>query len=86
MPEISSFYGIRITINYMDHVPPHFHAAYGDDEALIDISALSLHKGFLPRRALRLVLEWAEMHQEELLAAWEDAQAQRPLGRIVPLP
>ena len=29
MPEISSFLGIRITMYYNDHNPPHFHAEYG---------------------------------------------------------
>lgn len=26
MPEISLFYGIRVTMYYDDHNPPHFHA------------------------------------------------------------
>lgn len=37
MPEISSFYGIKITMYYDDHLPPHFHAKYGNTEVLIDI-------------------------------------------------
>ena len=37
MPEISRFFGIRITMYYADHQPPHFHAQYGDDKALVDI-------------------------------------------------
>ena len=28
MPEISLFYGIRVTMYYDDHNPPHFHAEY----------------------------------------------------------
>lgn len=28
MPEISLFFGIRITMYYDDHNPPHFHADY----------------------------------------------------------
>jgi hypothetical protein len=32
MPELSRFYGVRITMNFVDHAPPHFHATYGDDE------------------------------------------------------
>lgn len=28
MPEISLFYGIRVTMYYKDHMPPHFHAEY----------------------------------------------------------
>lgn len=37
MPEISRFLGIIISMNYNDHAPPHFHARYGDDQAIIDI-------------------------------------------------
>jgi hypothetical protein len=51
MPEISRFYGIIITINYDDHLPPHFHARYGDDRAAIKINREVL-AGSLPRRAL----------------------------------
>ena len=37
MPEISLFYGIRVTMYYEDHNPPHFHAEYNGNKALIDI-------------------------------------------------
>ncbi len=57
MLEVSSFYGIRIVLDYRDHLPPHFHAIYGDDEATILIADLRVDDGWLPRRALRLVLE-----------------------------
>ena len=33
MPEISLFYGIRITMYYEDHNPPHFHAEYNGNKA-----------------------------------------------------
>lgn len=32
MPEISLFYGIRITMFYSDHNPPHFHAEYAGNK------------------------------------------------------
>lgn len=37
MPEVSLFYGIRITMFYSDHNPPHFHAEYAGNKALVDI-------------------------------------------------
>lgn len=37
MPEISLFYGIRITMYCADHNPPHFHAEYAGEKAIIDI-------------------------------------------------
>ena len=50
MLEISLFFGIRITINYNHHVPPHFHAEYNGDKALIDIINTKVIKGYLPKR------------------------------------
>lgn len=86
MPELSRFYGIVIRMYFADHNPPHFHAFYGGDEALIDIRTLTVFGGGLPPRALGLVIEWASMHGEELLERWRHAQAQEPLDRIDPLP
>ena len=85
MPEISRFFGIIIQMYYDEHNPPHFHARYGSDKAAIDISALRVLEGSLPSRALGLVVEWASMHQQELMTNWEAARTDRPLNRIQPL-
>jgi hypothetical protein len=85
MPEISRFFGILIKIFYDDHNPPHFHAEYGDNMALIDMRNLSTFAGWLPPRALGLVIEWATLHREELLADWERARTQQELQKIAPL-
>jgi hypothetical protein len=37
MPRISEFYGLIIYMYYNDHLPPHFHAEYGEFEALYNI-------------------------------------------------
>ena len=50
MPEISRFYGVRITMNYDEHLPPHFHAAYGSEEAQILIATGQILHGSLPGR------------------------------------
>lgn len=42
---------------YDDHNPPHFHAEYGGDEALISVNTLDVIAGELPSRALGLVCE-----------------------------
>lgn len=68
-----------------DHHPPHFHAFYGDEEALVDIASLSLFAGHLAPRALGLVMEWATPHQRDLLGNWRRAGEQEPLERIEPL-
>lgn len=85
MPEISRFFGIVIKMFWADHNPPHFHAFYGDEEILIDIRTLTVFSGHMSPRALGLVIEWANLHQQELLADWSLALGQQPLVRINPL-
>lgn len=86
MPELSRFYGIVVRMFFNDHNPPHFHAYYGSDEALFAIETLSLVAGRLPPRATGLVVEWASLHQAELMEAWKKARGLEPLGKIKPLP
>jgi len=64
--EISRFYGIMIKMFFFDHLPPHFHAEYGEYKAQINIQTGEIIEVKLPRRALRLVQDWAELHREEL--------------------
>lgn len=51
MPRVSAFYGIVIALYYNDHLPPHFHALYGQYEALVRIDTLETLAGSLPKRA-----------------------------------
>ena len=85
MPEISRFYGIRITMNYDEHLPPHFHATYGDDEAQVLIATGQILKGSLASRAASLVREWTLLHHAELETNWKLREEMRPLNRIAPL-
>jgi hypothetical protein len=85
MPTISSFYGILIRMFYNDHSPPHFHALYGEFQATIAIDELRIIEGELPRRALELVLDWAELHQDELREDWRLARANSTPKKIAPL-
>ena len=85
MPEISRFLGIVIKMFFDDHNPPHFHAEYSGDLALIDIRNLSVFSGRLPPRVMGLVIEWATIHQEELFVDWERARSQKDLLKIPPL-
>ena len=84
MPEISRFYGIVIFMNYNDHPPPHFHARYQAQEVTIDIET-GVVTGTMSRRALRMVFEWSDMHQEALRNNWKHARAREPLEKIQPL-
>ena len=85
MPTISVFFGILIRMYFNDHAPPHFHAIYGDAEAVIEIETLIVRDGSLPKRALNLVREWAELHKAELLADWELCRTKQQPHKIAPL-
>ncbi len=74
MPEIAGFYGIIIKLFFGDHPPPHFHAVYGEHNALFDIETLEMFEGDLPNRARKLVVEWASLHQNELLEMWNNQE------------
>ncbi len=85
MPEISRFYGIIIRMYFVDHNPPHFHAEYQGMQAEFEIKTMEVIAGSLPNRALGLVVEWANLHQKELLENWNRAQIPEPMEKIQPL-
>ena len=72
MPEISRFYGIIIKMYFLgnEHNPPHIHAIYNKEIALIDIQTLKVIEGNLPPRALKLVKEWLKIHKQEIKKMW----------------
>ena len=70
---------------YNDHGPAHFHALYAEFQATIDIEKLTVLEGHLPRRALELVLDWAELHQAELRENWNLARERHAPRKIPPL-
>ena len=84
MPILSRFYGITVYMNYQDHEPPHFHARYQDQEVLVELHS-GLLRGTFSRRALRLLIEWMELHKEELERNWVRARNKEPLQPIQPL-
>ena len=85
VPAISRFLGIVIAMFFDDHGPPHFHARHADGSAKIRIDTLEPIETTLGRRQLRLVLAWAELHQDELLENWRLARAGETLREIDPL-
>jgi hypothetical protein len=85
MPEISRFFGIIIAMFYDEHNPPHFHARYGEAQAVIEIDSLRVLEGGLPPRALGLVIEWAAQHREALLRNWQLTREEKPPETIAPL-
>jgi hypothetical protein len=86
VPRLCEFYGIVIFMYRPDHPPPHFHARYGEFIAQVALDGSEVLIGELPPRALKLVEEWARLHQNELEHNWTLAQALQPLDPIDPLP
>ena len=84
MPELSRFLGIVIFMNFNEHNPPHFHAKYGDFQIIIEINS-GIVEGKFPRRALNLVMEWYEIHKEELIQDWELIRTTGEFNKIQPL-
>jgi hypothetical protein len=87
MPRVSEFHGIVIYMywNEGEHRVPHFHATQGGRRASVALDGTVLAGG-LDARALRLLGEWAALHQAELEANWERARRSEPVDAIAPLP
>lgn len=85
MPEICRFFGIVIRMYYDEHAPPHFHAADGGEEGVVELQSLAVIAGRLSPRVLGLVVEWASTHREELFENWHRARQGEPLRPIAPL-
>ena len=85
MPTISMFRGIKIYINWNDHMPPHFHASYAGQDILVSINELEVLEGEIPSKQLKMVLGWAAFHQTELLENWDLAVKHMDLFDIDPL-
>ncbi len=84
MPEISRFYGVIVYMFYNDHNPQHFHIEYGEFRAVVNFEE-EIVKGTMPKRALKLVFEWMDLHKIELMKNWELARIGEPLNKIEPL-
>jgi len=88
MPVISMFYGIIISLYFLDnrhHNLPHIHAKYAEFEASIGIADGEILAGELPRKQLRLVQAWIELRRDELAADWDLAANGEKPYKIDPL-
>jgi hypothetical protein len=66
-------------------MPARFYAIYQDSELVVEIAPLRVVQGSAPARVAELVLDWASLHQDELLAAWRAMlEGRKPLA-IAPL-
>lgn len=85
MPTISMFRGIKVSLYWSDHMPPHFHASYGSSNIIVSIEELEVLDGTMPAKQLKMLLGWAAFHQEELRENWELARERQELFAIEPL-
>lgn len=88
MPTISMFYGVIVSMYFMDnrrHHRPHIHVRHQDDEAVLAIDDGAVLEGDLPRGKMRLVQAWIEIHRDELLADWQLAVSGQHPFKIEPL-
>ena len=84
MPCISSFYGLLIYMYGDDHNPPHFHINFGGEWSICDLEG-NIIEGNLPPSKQKLIIAWAELHHDELVANWELAKNKETLVKIMPL-
>jgi hypothetical protein len=86
VPRISFFHGIAILMfsNEGGHATAHFHAWYAEHKASLAFDG-TVMAGSLPPAQLRLVREWASLHEAELAANWARARRRERLQQIDPL-
>jgi hypothetical protein len=81
MPTISMFYGILIGmfLGKKEHNPSHFHAYYQEYKGIFNINSCEMVEGNILGKQIKLIIAWAELHKDELLADWELANnGERP--------
>lgn len=88
MPVISVFYGLIVSMYYLDserHHIPHIHVNFGELEAVYSIPEGILLEGRLTIKKEKLVLKWIGLHKQELMKNWEAASNGLPVNKIKPL-
>jgi hypothetical protein len=88
MPVISMFYGLIVSMYFMDnkqHKLPHIHVSFAEHEAVFSIPEGKILEGTLPKSKIKLIIAWIEIHQDELMADWKLAIAGNPIYPIEPL-
>ncbi|MCL0088023.1 DUF4160 domain-containing protein [Dehalococcoidia bacterium] len=85
MPEISRFFGIIIGMFYDEHNPPHVHAEYSGNKAVLDFQGNVIKGNLSSRTATKLIREWIDLHVSELEEDWRLARESKEVRRIEPL-
>ncbi len=88
MPVISMFYGIIVSMYFLDnkqHHTPHIHVKYQGQEVVVSIPDGAVLEGSIAASRMKLLQAWIEIHKDELIADWELASQGSPLFKIEPL-
>ena len=88
MPVISMFYGLIVSMYYLDtkqHNHPHIHVRYGELEGIYQIPDGNLLQGSMPSNKEKLIQAWIEIHKEDLIADWKLAVTGNKVFNIDPL-
>ncbi len=71
-------------MDYFGHNPPHVHAEYGGHEVTVTIRYPPVVKGRFPAAKKKVLIQWVEEYEEELMARWGKASRGHPIGPIEP--
>jgi len=71
---------------YDDHNPPHIHVEHQGKKALFDFRGNILRGDLQSRTAVKLIREWIDLRNPELIEDWELACQGREIKGIEPLP
>jgi hypothetical protein len=63
MPTFGHVNGVKINIYFGEHLPPHIHCEYNDDEELLEIESFSIYEGWLPSKQHKIALGWLKENQ-----------------------
>ena len=78
MPTLARFGAVNVIMRYRDHPPPHVHLVGGGVNVSVRIADRAVMAG-AAGKVMEPALDWIRAHEQELLSAWEDAQAARPI-------
>ncbi len=85
MPEICRFFGIIVRMYYDEHNPPHLHAEYSGNKAVIDFHGNVIKGDLSSKTATKLIREWIDLREKELMEDWDLARANKEMNKIEPL-
>lgn len=86
MPELCRFREASIRMWPQDHGVPHFRVRHGGKSASYRIEPFEVLEGALDKAIHKAVSEWAALHKQELMAAWNTLRSGQTPDRIDPLP